>query len=538
MKQSLFSRLDEAALAVRNAQAGVVAVCSNQASYNYQVAVTTTKKHRVVKKWKWTKNKTTYHTHYETRFDQARYNKDLASAKAKLQAAVQVQLQIQQSITSQIDGMKSQASYVNKLQSDVNGLKNTSQYLKSKVPFVSTSYNLSSKVTSYQTRLSSIQHSKTQTQRELSELPSKIKQERTKSVVVKNKGEQSLEAVKKVNNERSDSYIALQQKISSLSELEKATLVYGAFVSGNQLMLTTLKSCGYWKEFAAYIAVCKNNDAVFAELLKEGLELDQTLAIEGTGNITLALAILKSANAVMWAEMFKHSTELAQTAYLAAINGEYEVLKELLAHDSEIFNKIEDLPGCGLSLLKLAVLDNNSELIEFIANSQVSMFDAEENLFGMALRMQDITSDTIRIIAKYVDVMKRIEEYIKTNQVTMVDLVFNKVDLTVEEYRKIFKLCANSELEDKCGGLTEKIGDVRQFFLKTLQDGDQETVMQLMYFAEEDITEEYLKSLIANSDADDSSIQVLKELLQDDEVTQDNTTTINVGGDYDLQIDN
>ena len=279
MKDRLFSNLDSATTEVVAAQGAVNLVHASRSNYNYIERVAYEHKTRVFSflKWVWSRE-TRYRD--EVRFNQGRFNEDLANANQKLNQAQQKLYIAEQAIKQEISLAQDQATYASRMESEVNNLISNNNSLQSKLSHVHVnSYNVSSQVSYIRNQKDSLAGKKVQFSQDLRELPSKTQYLNNDNIDKKVQVQSMAQQQQQASAAETQSYQQLYQKLMSLDEVKRATLAYEMITSGNTTILHILESCGFHTEKTAQMAVCKNQQQVFNYCIDKGIKFDCLVSI-------------------------------------------------------------------------------------------------------------------------------------------------------------------------------------------------------------------------------------------------------------------
>ena len=232
----------------------------------------------------------------------------------------------------------------------------------------------------------------------------------------------------------------LISKLNTLSGCERAKLVFASVLKEDEEFLSIIESVGYWKEFAAYIAVQQNSLQVLNYCINKGIDFDSFI---GEG-LTLASSILSMGDNNFINALFASGQSLQLTALSALTSGNFDQLTILCNHDTQILSKIQEIDACGLSAAGLVIAAGNLEALEFIKENEPECLSQEihgyKNIFEMALVYNN--SQMIASVSTCIDkeeVEATINSFLENNQVDMFERALENVKFSQEELYRLYK---------------------------------------------------------------------------------------------------
>ena len=522
MKERLFKNLDTACAEFKSASAGVQNVHANRAkgSYNSTVIITWTEKKHLIGKIKCTHHKTIHHSRQEVRFDQQRFDTDLANANKVLQKAQNKLSEAKQAIQGEINSANSVLANHSSLVSTNSNLKSSVSANKAKLAHLNT-YNTGSALNSHMQTKASLDGRKYQGQQSKTDFTRKSQQNTNEIQRVKSDIERQKREKESVYTAREASNKALMDKILSLDEVERAKVAYKLASINDESMLAKIKECGCWFEFAVYIAASKNDKNAFDRLLKEKIDVDSSIDEQNT----LALAIISSGNNDFIEKIYSLNQSLDVTAYIAFMNNDFDSLKIMLKHDSQIIDKIANVEASGLSAVQLAISDSDVEKIKFIKEHSPASLNNEivgySNVLDMALTYNnpEIIQEIVASMTKD-DLRSELDTIISRGFGTMLDRLIDNVDMQ-DGLHDIYKQAVENDNFAIRNMLIGRISDVKKLFASLIEMNDFDILMEIVELRGDVITARYLEELIsAGQDSTASEmLQYLHENLDSESIS-------------------
>ncbi len=514
MKSNLFYNLERAESNLTDAQKKVNDVNNARGSYNYVVTVPYTHKCKVScggwlkTKWVW---KTETRHRNEIRFDQGRFDRDLAEPNKKLTQAKQNFNEAEKAIRNETQSMNNQLTQINKLTNETNSLNNSNNFLQNSLSSHHiNSCNAVSRVQNFRLKQEDLKNQKNKFLQETKSLPNKITQLKNDNTNKQNQLDDLNRQNKQVTENKLNSFEILQEKLQSLSEVERAQVAHKMIANKDQVILQILEKIGFFVEKVAQIAVDKNQLTIFNYCLDKGINYDLLINEQDT----LASCILKSGNVDFMKQLFSSGQELKMTLFMACVNNDFSSLEVLLKHDSNILQKFKEIEGCGFSLLQYAVASNNAALVDFAVKHDADCFKEAiigySSYFEMALVYN--STEIIKSLSANCDVEQELINLVTTNQFDLFNRAINLVDLAQEKNLSIIKSCIDNNCFDIAEVVAQKINDIKQVFLIALGRGDLELISVLIAAKPEELSPEYCTSLIENNH-DENISSILSQLL-------------------------
>jgi hypothetical protein len=392
--------------------------------------------------------KTTHHSREETIFDSIRFNSDLAVPNAILQEKQHKLNQAKLEAQGEISSVRSIINEYNILQNTNKNLESQIYNIKSGI-HIGSMYSLDSTIQSFQNQKSFLELKKQEYEHSAKILPQMIKE---KQEYIATKKPENIVLTKELEEEakvEAKLREGLHKKVSSLDSAERAKLIYKAIADNQQELLNIVKVHGYWSEFAAYIAVAKDNEKVFDYCLAQKMDLDSFI----DKDTTLAKYIISSGKKEFIDKLFLSGQELNITAYTALMQKDFAMLELLMKADDKILQKIKHVDASGLSAMQLAIATEDIELIKFIKAHDDKCLEEEFIGYKDALDMALLKENT-SVIKEIASGIKNISEYI------------------IEGYKQ-----DNLHHFDL---LVQNIVDVKIFFLDLMQQGFTKLAQELI----------------------------------------------------------
>lgn len=507
MKNSLFSNLDNAKKQVQDAQLGISAIHASRNSYNFTVQVPYEHTSYVSKYLKW-KHKTYIRYRDEVRFNQKKFDDDLASAQQKLTQAQQNLYSVEGVINQETISTQNQINDINNLDNQVNNLKNNNS-IQSNLPNIYFN-NISTQIHSFNAQRNNLINQKNNFYQEVRDLPSRINQVNTDNHCKKIQVDSMSEQLEQVRLAEHESYKKIYDKFSNLTEVERSLIAYEMILTNNQTILAVLARCGLFIEKIAEVAIAKNQSQIFNYCLEKGLIFDLFISEQET----LALKIIHGGNEFFINKLFSSNQSLKISTFFACANSDFNALGVILKYDPSALQKFKGVEGCGFGVLQYAIASNNLALIEYVSKHDPSCFkDAligHESYLQMALTYND--QNIIQLIAANSDIQEEIAKIISSNQTDLFERLVTNIELSQDQLSLILKSCVDSNCISMAETIIEKIHDIKNIFLIAVNNKDQELVNLLISLKSNELDGEYISSLMNNS-CDENMTKLLTQIL-------------------------
>lgn len=497
MKDILLNNLDNAYSEFVSASAGVTKIKNNTGSYSKTVQVPYEHKLKVSAfgvKTNWVHDTETRYRP-EVRFDQKRFDKDLANANKVLQEKQQKLLEAKRAVQGEIDSAKSTITTHDNLAQANNSSKKVVDANKAKLAHLHT-YNTGNAVSAHIQKKASLSAKKSQLLQSTKDVSRQNQVSENQIKALKSNIEHNSTAAKAAITAADASKKAYTDKVSSLNDTQRAILAYKAASDGKGQLFSIIKSCGCWFELAAYIALDKANMVAFDRLLQEKIDLDSFVNEEST----LALKVIESGNQKFIDKIFAQDQLLCNTAYVAFLKNDFDSLKVMLQHDADIISKIKDVEATGLSALQLAIGDGDVEKIKFIKEHAAASLNEEIDGFTSALSMalHYNNFDVIKEIANDMsedDLKSELNSMVANNEGEMLERLIENINIQ-NDMHKLYKQAVIDDDSDIRNLLLDKIVDIKGLFENLIGMNNPEILMEIKHEHSDVITSKYLEELI------------------------------------------
>ncbi len=483
----------------------------HQGVYNYYEKVPYTHKFKVGgggfwTRWVW-KTETRYRD--ELRTDVNRYNNDLNNANVAINQAQQHFNNCERAIVNQIQSMQQQVNSFN-LQSPLQSQKN-SNLLKVKNLLIS---KLSSS-TSNNYKLQQEISNKQNVLAPLNKIVNNINNYSNKIVNVK-------AAIENTNNEIVQKKLTLEQKlvksqskkselaekISQMSEIDRAKLAYEMLITNNQQVYEILEEEGFALECVADIAFSKSNWDVFEGFcMARGIDFDGYKTSDGK---CLATKILLSDNESIITKMLEYQGgSLNNTVLQCASDSKYiSCIEKLYNHDKQLFAK----NYVGISVLEAVIWSENLALLDYIVEHEALLLSGKtisnESYLHLALRYG--TPEIIKIISQNVDAKTECDLLFKNHEYKLFELALKHGELSQNDLKDLYIKTADVfkfYLSEIC---INRIKDVDLFF-KELVIKSEVAAATYLFSARPDVfTNEVLMNICSEFETSSDQYQFVK----------------------------
>lgn len=503
MKNQLFASLEQAEYQVSQSLTRIRSIHESRAIYNEIVSVPYEHKAKVSGfgiRTNWVCDREIrYRT--EVRFNQTRFNEDLAAARNELQKAQQQLFGAEQAIRHETDSNQSQINYCGLLQGEVNSLQSMNNAMQSRLTHLGVnSWNATTQVHYVRQLKQNLANQKAKYISDLNELPSRVQRLDIKINNQKAQAEVLRQQSEQTRAEEGQLYKAVQTKLMDLDEIQRAVLAYDNLIKGNDLLLQIIETCGFLTEKAAEIAVNKGNQEAFNYCLSKGLKYDTLVS----KTETLGMVIIKSGNSFFIDQLFSAPEELKLTIYIACGTNEFEVLESILKHDKTTLQKFKDVDACGFGVVQYAIASSNQSLLEFIIKQDIACFRQEVvghySYFSMALTYNDPV--ITQLISEQVNLMEELAYLVESQEVEMLCRAISSIELSVKDKASLLKLCTDIGHEDIAEVISTSLGNIEEVFIELLENGDLELASNLKIWQHEVLSFEYDSSLVQECSAE------------------------------------
>lgn len=342
----------------------------------------------------------------EQRFDEERFNNDMAGANARIQ---ENQLLLSNACTQAqniVKSLESQLQYINNSdkteQYSESDLKNKIQVLKNKLSIVDLNpSSLDSKISYNKNLLNQLNYQCKVANEDLGKLTNKVKQQKDEIQHHTNKLEQDKSEIQSMENKLDETKLAAINKMMTYTPIQRATGLYSCFdKQSNELLMDTILECGFSHEHFAYLALENKNFDIFKIACDFGVNFDIYLL----GQSTLAQLVIRAGNPEFIQEMFKcQESSLINSSIYACMENDLASLKTIFEYDKDIFKQ----SAIGCTVMQVAIANNKFDVVKLILALDPGIAElgtvTEDSYVKQAIRMG------------HNEIAKLLEEQIKTN---------------------------------------------------------------------------------------------------------------------------
>ena len=342
----------------------------------------------------------------EQRFDEDRFNNDMAGANARIQenqlllsnACTQAQ-NIIKSLETQLQSINNGDKTEQYSESD---LKSKIQVLKNKLSITDLSPStLGSKFDYNKNLLHQLDYQCKVANENLSSITNQVKQQKAEIQKHTNKLEQDKSEIQSMENKLDETKIAALNKMMTYTPIQRATGLYSCFdKQSNELLMDTILECGFSHEHFAYLALENKNLDIFKIACDFGVNFDVYLL----GQSTLAQLVIRTGNPEFIQEMFKcQEPSLINSSIYACMENDLTSLKTIFEHDKDIFKQ----SAVGCTVMQAAIANNKFDVVKLILSLDPGVAElgtvTDDSYVKQAIRMG------------HNEIADLIEERIKTN---------------------------------------------------------------------------------------------------------------------------